>query len=176
MGRGWRAARGFVLLAVGLSACAGGPQFDGREYRDGDIAFRLGEPGPDLRRVDSTEARLAFQNDAAGATIAVHVRCGLDGDDVPLRALVQHLFLQFTEREELSSRSFRLDGRDALEVEQRAAIDGVSRHFIVTVLKKNACVYDFIHVDRGGDSAPLEASRAAFRRMVAGFSLVKEGS
>jgi len=58
-----------------------------------------------------------------------------------------------------------------MEIEAR--LDGVSRHFIVTVLKKNGCVYDFLHVDGGGASAELSASRADFRAMVSGFQTVE---
>jgi hypothetical protein len=50
-----------------------------------------------------------------------------------------------------------------------AYLDGVRRHFVVTVMKKDGCVYDFIHVDGGGDSLRLKESRDNFRKMVSGF-------
>lgn len=161
-----------LLLLGGAGACASGRSFDGVEYRDDQVAFRLGPLPPGFKEVSSTETRLTFQNDSIGASLAVHARCGVDGDDVPLRALVQHLFLQFTEREVLEEKFFRLDGREAVEVELQAAIDGVPRHFIVAVLKKDGCVYDFIHVDRGGAHSELQESRAAFRQFVAGFRVL----
>ena len=157
-----------MLLPVTLllQACGGGPQFNGTEYHGEQVAFRLGQVPTGFRRISTDEALLGFQSEASGNTIAVNARCGLDGDDVPLHALVNHLFLQFTSRERLSERSFRLDGRDALEVELEAALDGVRRHFLVVVSKKNGCVYDFVLV------APRRLSPAEqtqFRNMVEGF-------
>jgi len=87
---------------------------------------------------------------------------------VPLRALVQHLFLQFTDRVQLSERPFKLDGRDALEVEMNASLDGVPRHFLVTVLKKDGCVYDFILVEAVGASG-AGSNAAAYHALVSGF-------
>lgn len=161
----------FLGLLGAVPGC-GGPRFDGTEYRDDNVAFRLGPVPKGARTVKADDALVAFQDDENGATIAVSARCRLDGDDVPLRALAQHLFLQFTGRTGWVERPFRLDGRDALEVELDALLDGVPRHLLVTVLKKDGCVYDFIHIDRGGEGPGLVESREAFRRMVSGFHTV----
>lgn len=161
-----RAALGLgALLAV---AC-GGASFNGVEYRDKEVAFRLGAVPAGLRQVQASDAKVSFQNDEAGVTVAVAARCGQESDDVPLRALVQHLFIQFTERQLISEKEFSLDDRAALEMEMKARLDGVPRHFIVTVLKKDGCVYDFLHIDGGGQSSILEQSRADYRQMVRGF-------
>lgn len=133
------------------------------------MAFRVGPLPADVRRVDASDARLAFRDDRVGATWAVSARCGLDGDDVPLQALLHHLFLQFTDRRQIREESFTLDGRAALEVELEATIDGVPRRFLVAVLKKDGCVYDFVHVDPGGKSPGVQESRDAFRAFVRGF-------
>lgn len=148
----------------------GGAQFDGTEYRDKEVAFRLSYVPAGLRSLESGESKVAFQNEQAGSTIAISARCGVDSDDVPLRALVQHLFLQLSDREVISEKEFVLDGRAALEMEIDAHLDGVRRHFVVTVLKKDGCVYDFVHVDGGGPGAALEDSRKDFRKIVRGFS------
>lgn len=167
----WRPAVCAVVVGAGLilAGCAGA-QFDGTEYRDDDVAFRLGSVPAGTRQIEAGESLVAFQNDEAGSTIAVNARCGVDSDDVPLRALVGHLFIQLTDREILSEEEFVLDGRAALTTEMVAYLDGVRRHFVVTVLKKDGCVYDFIHVDGGGDALRLQQSRDSFRKMVSGFS------
>lgn len=158
-----------VLFSVLLFSACGGAQFDGTEYRDKNVAFRVGPVPSGARQVDASESLLAFQNDAAGSTMAVSARCGVDSDDVPLRALVGHLFLQLTDREIVSEEEFTLDGRAALITEMSAHLDGVRRHFVVIVLKKDGCVYDFIHIDGGGDRPVLQDSREDFQRMVRGF-------
>lgn len=148
-------------------------QFDGVEYRDQDVAFRLGQVPSGMRQLDSSEAQVTLVNDQLGTSIAIGARCGQDSDDVPLRALVQHLFLQFTERRIIAEKELRLDGRAALDTELTAELDGVHRHFVVVVLKKDGCVYDMYHVDGGGDRAGLTQSRTDFRKMVAGFRTIE---
>jgi hypothetical protein len=161
-----------LLGTTALLGC-GGAQFDGTEYRDKEVAFRLAYVPAGLSALESGDAKIAFQNEQAGSTIAISARCGVDSDDVPLRALVQHLFLQLSDREVISESEFTLDGRAALEMEMDAHLDGVRRHFVVTVLKKDGCVYDFLHVDGSAPSPALEGSRRDFRKMVRGFSTLK---
>ena len=163
----------FRALALGvclfsLISC-GGSSFNGTEYTSDELAFRIG-PSPDgARLVQSNDALITLRNDQAGTSMAINGRCRLDGDDVPLRALATHLFLQFDERTQVTEKEFRLDGRSALEVELDASLDGVQQHFIVVVMKKDACVYDFIHVDSGGSDPGIVQSREQFRAMVQGF-------
>jgi hypothetical protein len=158
-----------LFTAPAVVCCGGGAQFNGTEYRNDEVAFRLGELPSGVRQIEASEALLSFQNDEAGATMAVSARCSLDSEDVPLKALVSHLFLQLTDRKTLSEEEFVLDGRAALTTEMSASLDGVRRHFVVTVLKKDGCVYDFMHIDGGGDSADLVRSRSEFQSMVKGF-------
>jgi len=151
-----------------LMACASSG-FDGRVYRDEDIRFRVGPIPSAWRQVEVEDARLAFRDDAANATVAVNGRCGLDADDVPLTSLTQHLFLQFTDRVQSSQTKVSLDGREALRTELSAALDGVKKQYLVYVLKKNSCVYDFMYI--AADSAP--GSRADFERFVQGFAALE---
>lgn len=161
-----------VPLLLWLNFGCGGAQFNGTEYRDKDVAFRLGPVPLNMREVKTDDARVAFQNDQAGATVAIGARCDQESDDVPLQALVQHLFLQFEDRTILSTNEFSLDGRAALRTELKARLDGVWRHFVVVVMKKDNCVYDFLHVDGGGDSTTLRQSRADFSKMIEGFTVL----
>lgn len=161
-----------LLAAVGLVACRPA-RFDGRVYRDDRVAFRLGPVPPSARQIESDEALVTFRDDAAGATIAVSARCGRDSDDVPLRALVQHLFIHFTDKRVLREEEFSLAHRAALETELSAVLDGVESHFVVVVLKHDGCVYDFIHVGVEGDGPAISASRNDFRAMVRGFEVLE---
>lgn len=155
-----------LVFGLVLSACAG-PSFDGRVYRGNGLAFRIG-PLPDRwRALQADDTLLAFHDERQGATIAVNGRCGVDGDDVPLRALTHHLFLHFTDRRVIDQRALTLDGREALRTEMSAELDGVPRRFVVYVLKKNQCVYDFMWI--GADTATA-ATGSDFQRFVQGFS------
>ena len=83
---------------------------------------------------------------------------------MPLQSLTQHLFLQFTERQIELQQLMPLDGREALETQMVAKLDGVEKHFHVVVLKKDGCVYDFLQI--AGE--PQDAD--SFRHFVSGFS------
>jgi len=160
-----------LLIAAGagalcLGAACGGPSFDGRVYRNDELAFRVGPIPPSWRAIEASEALLAFRDDQAGATIAVNGRCGKDGDDVPLIALTNHLFLQFTERQLLSQDTVRMDGREALRTRMLAALDGVPKRYTVYVLKKDGCVYDFLRIA----DAATGSDEAHFEHFVRGFA------
>ena len=154
-------------LAAGLSllACASSG-FDGQAYRGDGMTFRVGPVPPTWRRVEVDQSLLAFRDDNARTTVAVNGRCGQDGDDVPLTALTAHLFLHFTERRMLEQKLVQMDGREALRTELVAKLDGVPKHFTVLVLKKDGCVYDFLHISDDGATGDPES----FERFVRGFA------
>src|SRR4030095_13677369 len=115
----------YVVSCVLSLGCASNA-YDGRIYRNDDLAFRIGPVPEGWRPIEASDALLAFRDDGGKTTIAVNARCGLDGDDIPLSALTQHLFLQFTERHLESQDLVRMDGREALRTQIVAALDGVS--------------------------------------------------
>ncbi len=154
-----------LLAGLALGSC-GKAAFDGSVYRGDDLEFRVGPVSPAWRAVEVEGALLAFRDDTRAATVAVNGRCGLDGDDVPLEALTHHLFLHFTDREIVSQQPLDLDGREALRTELVAELDGVPRRFVVYVLKKDGCVYDFMWI--GGREG--RAGLSDFERFVRGFS------
>ncbi|HEX2878073.1 MAG TPA: hypothetical protein VHO25_00925 [Polyangiaceae bacterium] len=157
-----------AMLSSAVMACASN-HFDGHVFRNEEVAFELREIPANWRRLDAEGTLLSFRNDAAGSTIAVNARCGKDADDVPLQSLTQHLFLQFTERQIGEQQMIELAGREALRSELVAKLDGVRKHFIVVVLKKDGCVYDFVHIT---NSAPAAQDRETFEQFVQGFATV----
>lgn len=153
-----------LALSFVVAAC-GGQRFDGRRYDDGTLRFHTGPVPSGWRSIEADGTLLAFRDERAGATMAVNGRCGVDGDDVPLASLTQHLFLQFTERELQSQEELQLDGRAALRTELLGKLDGVPKQFLVYVLKKDGCVYDFWRI-----SDPRASDYAAFEGFVKGFT------
>lgn len=167
----WRLpSRWFVqtLLVSSCVACAASG-FDGQTYRAGDLRFRVGEIPSRWRRLEVEGALLAFRDDAANATVALNGRCKVDGDDVPLESLTQHLFLQFTDRTLQSQSRVSLDGREALCTELTGALDGVAKKYLVYVLKKDGCVYDFMYIAAVASAGPP----AEFTRFVQGFATLR---
>jgi hypothetical protein len=158
-----------LALCLALAGC-GGQTFDGHVFRNDEVAFRVGAVPASWRAIEVTGSLLAFRDDADHATVAVNGRCGKDGDDVPLQALTHHLFLQFTGREVKSQEVLTMDGRDAMRTEMVAELDGVPKYFTVFVLKKDGCVYDFLHI---ADSASPVSGQGEFERFVHGFATLK---
>ena len=161
-------AVGAAVLSLTVPGCASSG-FDGRVYHAENMRFRVGPIPSSWRRISVDDALLTFRDDAANATIAVNGRCGVDGDDVPLASLTQHLFLQFSDREPTSQQTVTLDGRAALRTELNASLDGVRKHYLVYVLKKDGCVYDFMYISAVG----AEDLSAEFERFVQGFSTLE---
>jgi hypothetical protein len=155
---------------VAFGAAAGcGAEVRGGVYRDGAVAFRVGPVPEGWQRIPVSHAALAYRDEAEGSTVLVNARCGLDGEDVPLEALTQHLFLRFTEREILDQKVLPFDRREAMRTVIAAKLDGVPMKFEVWVLKKDGCVYDL-----GYMASPTRFDRGApeFERFVQGFSTV----
>ncbi len=172
MGKPFRRPRslvlGLALALLGIGACAA-PSFTGSVYRGKGFAFRVPTPPSQWKRIELDGEALAFQDEANDAMIAASGRCKVDGEDVPLRSLVQHLFLHFTEREVQTEEVVPFDGREALHTVVVAKLDGVPRLFDVWVLKKDGCVYDIYCV---ADPAGFPAAVGPFRAFVKGFATV----
>lgn len=162
---------GWFALFPALGACAG-PALSGNVFRQGDVAFRVG-PIPEHWQplkdsgVEADLAAFAFRSDRRALTVGVAGRCGRDSDDVPLRSLTQHLTIGFTGRDLLEEQEFTLDARAALRTEMRAKLDGVPKHLVFVVVKKDGCVYDFWRVtDQSGDDS------GEFDGFVRGFATI----
>jgi hypothetical protein len=156
-----------LSLAVVASGC--GPSLQGDVFRGDGFAVRLGAWPATWQRISVGGGALAFRDDAAGATVAVSGRCGRDGEDVPLAALTQHLFLQFTERELREQAPEPFDGREALHTVLSAKLDGVRKVVDVFVLKKNGCVFDLLSV---ADPTRYDAHAPTFHAFARAFSTV----
>jgi hypothetical protein len=164
--------RTFSLSALGLALVGCAAAFDGRVYRGDGYTFEVPSPPPSWDRVGVSHAALAFHDKASEGIVAVSGRCDRDGDDVPLRSLTQHLFIQFTDRDIVREDVVPFDGREALRTEATAKLDGVERHFAVWVMKKDRCVYDLMFL-----SSPTGFSIgvAAFDAWVKGFAVHPRG-
>jgi hypothetical protein len=142
-----RALAGCSFLVLAAAGCphAGGTLDDG-VFRQGPVAFRIGEVPSGWRRIDVEAADLAFRDDAREGSVLVNARCGEKSDDVPLTALTHHLVIGTTDREFVSQKVVPFDGREAEHTILRAKLDGVPMQYDIYVMKKNGCVYDLVYV------------------------------
>ena len=155
-----------MVACVGLCACAGS-QFKDHVFEEGDLRYRLGDPDTGFRLVDIDDNDVSYFHEDLG-TIGIHATC--EGyDDVPPKALLNHLLFGTTDREEKLEETVTLDGRGALHALYEVTLDGVPVTLDVYVLTKDGCIFDFSHV---AASPPPAAGTEAFRRLVYGFALI----
>jgi hypothetical protein len=113
----------FLAAALAGAGCSAGLQGD--LYYGPGYAFRIGALPESWHRINVSHAALAFRDERDDASIVVNGRCGVDGEDVPLEALTQHLFLRFTEREIAEQKVVPLDRREAMRTVLTAEVRGL---------------------------------------------------
>lgn len=164
----------FLFAMMGCAADP--PRLEAGVYRDGPLAFRIGDVPSTWRPVRVEGATLAFRDDPHLASILLDGRCNRKDDDVPLVALTDHLVMGTTGREILSQETIPFDAREAMHTRLRAKLDGVPMDYDIFVLKKDGCVYDFVYVDPAGDkNDERESGKAAFERFSATFHTLAGG-
>jgi hypothetical protein len=159
-----------VTIAISTMVACGGASttFDGHEYRNGKVAFRVGDIPSSWKRLDVTDASLAFRDDARAATILLNARCGGKDDDVPLVALTGQLIMGTTDRDYTKEETIPFDGREARHSVLKAKLDGVLLAYDIYVEKKDGCTYDFVYIsppDRVDGAADFERFVGDFRTL-----------
>ncbi|MEM9693655.1 MAG: hypothetical protein AAGA56_13995 [Myxococcota bacterium] len=160
-----------IAVHVSIAGC-GAPTLRGNVYRGEGYAYEFRPPDSPWRRMEASPA-LAYRHEELGATMMVHGRCGQDGDDVPLQALHNHLFLQFTDRDVHTQKAIPFDGRRALRTELTASLDGVPMRYDVLVLKKDGCVFDMLYL--APDDRRFTDGHGAFDALVQAFRTIDTG-
>jgi hypothetical protein len=151
---------------VFLLGCGAKTSYEGGLYRDATTSFYVDAPGAEYERVDGIGASGLSWAGPGDAMLQVKARCDRSLD-IPLRALLGHLLIGFTEQETIREELLPMDGREALERHLRAKIDGVPRELVLRVLKKDGCVYDFALVASPGEN--FTRALPGYTRMVESF-------
>jgi hypothetical protein len=152
---------------LALVGCGGGAELRGNVVEGQQASYRIGDLGAGWQRVAIEDNDLAWHHPELGAVVQVNATCD-PFQDVPLRALINHLLIGFTDREFLGSDRIPLDDREALRSHLTARLDGVERELLLYVLKKDECTYDFALVAPPGER--YRRAEPDFERFVAGFS------
>lgn len=161
-----------VAVALGALGCAGGG-LSGNTFWGHDFAFRIPPVPAGWTPIEVSHAALSFRDEAHVGTVVLNGRCNVDGEDVPLAALTQHLFIRFTEREVEEQQVVPFDGREAMRTVVVAKLDGVPLKFDAWVLKKDGCVYDLTYL---APPARFAEGVASFEAFVRGFSTISRNS
>ncbi len=158
---------GFVLLVGGLVSVGCGGHRQGDTFDNGKVRYRAPDPGPGWSEVVVDNADVAWFDDAHAAALLLNSHC--EGvDDAPLQALTNHLVMGMTDRAVVRQETIMLSGREAMETEMTAKLDGVPRHMAMLVLKKDGCVYDLV---LAAPPQHFDTVRAGYRNVKARFDV-----
>ena len=164
----WTGACPLVLWLAMLAAGCGSASFEQGVYDDGIVRYRIGPRPSGWQRVKVGDNDLAFFDQSLG-TIAVNSTCE-DYEDVPERALMNHLLFGTRERKYRVEEVVTLDGRGALHSIVDLELDGVPLTLEVYLLKKDGCVYD---LSRISSRTSFERGRPQFQALVSGFRVLQ---
>ncbi len=154
-----------LLLLVGCGASRASGSFEGGIYRDGAVAFQIPPTPASWKRVDVTNASLAFRDEEHGASVLVNARCTKSDQDTPLLALTNQILIGSTERTVDTQEVEPFDHREALHTTLRAKWDGVPKHLDMFVAKKDGCIYDFVWIGEKAGTAEFETFVRGFRTL-----------
>ncbi len=154
------------LLASLVFSC-GGASFDHRVFDDGRVRYRVGKRPLGYVQVRVGRNDLAFFEPTFG-TIAVNSTCE-NYEDVPERALMNHLLFGTRERVFIVEEVVTLDGRGALHSVVDAELDGVPVTLDVYVLKKDGCIFD---LSRTSSRTAFGPGRKQFEDFVFAFAVL----
>lgn len=162
---GLRMRWAFLLLVTACGASRASSSFEGGVYRDGVIAFQVPPPPASWKRVDMSNASLAYRDDEHGASVLLNARCSKPDQDTPLVALTNQILIGSTEREFSSQELEPFDHREALHSKLRAKWDGVPKHLDLFVAKKDGCIYDFVWIGEKEGTTDFETFVRGFRTL-----------
>jgi len=151
-----------ILLVAALSSCRHGSLEDGF-YIKSETRYYVGQTPAGWRRVDFQDNDLAYASEDGQRLIATNATCK-EYEDAPLKVLLRHVLMGFTEAQTLDQQTKMLDGREALFSHSKAKLDGIPRELSLVVMRKDGCIYDFMQISPVG-----QLDRAAFDQLLHQF-------
>ena len=157
---------GLIALSIFLGACAASSGLSDGVYRDAQVRYKIAAPGGAWKPLRLQTADLSWMQPKTGSTLLVNSNCkGVK--DVPLQSLTQHLLIGMTDKKIIAQETIAFSGRDAMETEVSAKIDGVPQRMKMLVMKKDGCVYDLFF---GADPNFYEEDLKSYFQLKNGFS------
>ena len=134
----------FVFFAT--AGCAGNRHLTkGGIYESNEAQCFVGDFEPEWVPIPEVkDAEMAYWNQRLGAVIAVNVTCD-DYDDMPTRAMANHLVMGLENRKYDRWEYRPVDGRQALYGEVEGLLDGVPVKMAAYVIVNNYCSFDLIY-------------------------------
>jgi len=163
-----RSSWSFVLWFVVCAGCGASSSFNGHVFEQGGLRYRVGALSPGFERIQVGDNDLAWHDRRYG-TISVNATCKRY-DDVPARALMNHLLFGTTDRVLRVEETVTLDGRGAEHLIADVSLDGVPVTIDVYLVVKDGCVYDLTLVSGREQAAAARPLFEAFAQQFAVLS------
>lgn len=149
----WGIRISVVIMLIASIACLSlGPKRHASElaYRDGVVRvstgdqYRIGSPNGDWQLHALSSHTVLFYNAIHGASMATDAYCGENKTDLAHDVLIQQLLSGVQQQDVIRKENRMIDHRGAKRVVVSGKTDGVAMIYDVVVIKKNACVIDFM--------------------------------
>jgi hypothetical protein len=153
----------FILPIFILSACISvsiGPKGPEKSKNVKVVA-----PAAPFKEVKGLKADGAWQNANNGNSISYLSTCNEQADPT-LEVATDEVISAFGETKQLSQKKLEFDGRDALDTEAEARVEGVPTKIRTLVFKKNGCLYTLSLI---GIAKHFAKDGASFETFVKGF-------
>ncbi len=162
-----------IALLILLASCTEPlVRYESGVYTSENVEFRVADPAPPWKRVTNIEDNeLAFWNDELGAAIGVNATCK-EYEDMPLKAMANHLLMGFEDRKHLVWERRDIAGRESLYVVISGKIDGVRVMVAAYVLINDYCTFDLIY---HAPPSSFEEGLGELHRMVGEFAVLRTG-
>jgi hypothetical protein len=144
----------------------------------GCISVNIGPKGPEksknvsvtppdapFEEIKGLRADGAWQNPQNGNSISYLSTCN-EQSDPSLETATDEMIAAFGETKRLSQKKLVFDGRDALDTEAEARVEGVPTKIRALVFKKNGCLYTLSLI---GVAKTFEKGQRPFEDFVKGF-------
>lgn len=176
MGKSVKHFNSLLLLSLGfLFACAWGksepPQI--ARYKDGKVFLREGDSYivgklPEGWKEFRTGTRaIAFHHDGYQATIFTYAQCGKRYEETSEQSLVARMLGSVAQPTTLESKQILISNREGMLKRVRGTVDGVEVQVAAVIVKKSACMFDFVLVE---PSPPVDAQATSdFHLFYSGF-------
>jgi len=131
------------LLVCGALSCASKGTWRDNVFESSKLKYTIGQPDANWEPVSFKGADAAWLSKRDDASLLISSGCEKK-QDIPLAGLTGQLLIGLTDQNTIEQKTLQNSGRDALETQISAKIDGVPRRMMIFVMKKNDCVFDIV--------------------------------
>jgi hypothetical protein len=132
-----------------------------RYYKSEDLKISFNKPPWNEVKTDTSD--IAFQNGSTSSMMLVNSNCK-KFDSSKLEHLVNDILSGIESIQFLENNNLKFKGRESIQSKIQGKLDGVDIFLSLVVLKKDHCIYDFVHMAK--DRPTLEKESHDFNDLL----------